>query len=88
MFKTKTYTSINEARLVDVGAGMSDSPPSLRSCCDPDKLSVLGALKSVLLPANDNLELQKHTILIKFQETITLTLTISKLKNIIFYSHY
>lgn len=66
MFKTKTYTSINEARLVDVGAGMSDSPPSLRSCCDPDKLSVLGALKSVLLPANDNLELQKHTILIKF----------------------
>lgn len=59
MVRTKSNTSMNEARLVDVGAGISDSPPSLRSCCDPDKLSVLGALKSVLLPANDSLELQK-----------------------------
>ena len=47
---------MNEAPL-DVGTGISDSPPSLRSCCDPDKLSVLGALKSVLLSANESLEL-------------------------------
>lgn len=57
MFKTKNNTSTNEAPLVDVVAGINDSPPSLRSWCDPDKLSVLGALKSVLLPANDSLEL-------------------------------
>lgn len=56
MTRTTKNTSMNEAPL-DVGTGISDSPPSLRSCCDPDKLSVLGALKSVLLPANESLEL-------------------------------
>lgn len=31
MFKTKNNTSTNEAPLVDVGTGINDSPPSLRS---------------------------------------------------------
>lgn len=50
-------TSTNEARFVEVGAGINDSPPSLRSCNDPVRLSVLGALNSVLLPDKDNREL-------------------------------
>lgn len=51
-------TSINDARFeAVVGAGINDSPPSLRSCCDPVRLSVLGALNNVLLPLKDNREL-------------------------------
>lgn len=51
-------TSTNEARFdVEVGAGINDSPPSLRSCDDPVRLSVLGALNNVLLPDKDKREL-------------------------------
>lgn len=58
LFITIYLTSTNEARFeVEVGAGINDSPPSLRSCNDPVRLSVLGALNNVLLPDKDNREL-------------------------------
>lgn len=48
---------MNDARLVVVGAGISVSPPSLRSWRDPGTFSVPEVLNCVLLPTKDNREL-------------------------------